>query len=323
MIRVAIILGLAGLAGATALFVVTGIQPVLDAFIAAGPGVVWAALFHFLPMTVNGRAWQVLLPERSRRELGFFVWVVWLRQAINNLMPVARIGGEVAAIQILMRGGMRGPRAVASLLLEMTLSIGSQFLFTMVGLGILLLRGAADESLVRVLAFGLGAAAILGAGFLIAQRRGIFRLLERLARRLFGERVASFAGGAAALDRAVRALYRRRSGLAKCFFWQLLGWFGGAAEIAIVLHFLGQSAVLADAVIIEAVIEAVGSAAFVVPGALGVQEGGFLAVGGLLGLSPDIALALALARRARDVLVLLPALLAWQISFGRWILARS
>ena len=46
------------------------------------------------------------------------------------------------------------------------------------------------------------------------------------------------------------------------------------------------------------------------PGALGVQEGGFLVVGGLVGLPPELALALALVRRARDVIIFVPALIA-------------
>lgn len=37
---------------------------------------------------------------------------------------------------------------------------------------------------------------------------------------------------------------------------------------------------------------AVRSAGFAVPGALGVQEGGFILVGGLFGVGPDLALAL-------------------------------
>jgi putative membrane protein len=322
-IRVAAVFALAGLAGATALIAHAGLRPVIDAFVAAGFGILWAALFHFVPMIANGRAWQILFPRRHRRSLGFFVWAVWLRQAINILMPVARIGGELVSIRILVRGGIPGPRAVASLLIEMTLSLGSQFLFTLVALGLLLRRGAYTSDLVRILMIGLAVGAVLAIGFLLVQRRGAFALAGRLARRFFGERVATLAGGAASLDRTLRALYRRRGPAVRCFAWLLLGWFSGATELAIVLYYLGRPFDYLDAVIIEAVIEAVGSAAFFVPGALGVQEGGFVAIGALLGLPPDIALALALSRRARDALILLPALVVWQVSVGRSLLRRS
>ena len=57
--------------------------------------------------------------------------------------------------------------------------------------------------------------------------------------------------------------------------------------------------------------EARRGAAFLVPGALGLQEAGFLGLGLLLGLAPETALALAIARRIRDLVVFLPGLLAW------------
>jgi hypothetical protein len=56
---------------------------------------------------------------------------------------------------------------------------------------------------------------------------------------------------------------------------------------------------------------------FFVPGALGVQEGGFLLVGTVLGLNPQICLALAGARRFRDIIVFLPGLVAWQVAEWR------
>ena len=73
---------------------------------------------------------------------------------------------------------------------------------------------------------------------------------------------------------------------------------------------------------IEALIQVLSSAAFVVPAALGVQEGGFLVLGGLIGLTPDVALALALVRRTRDVVIFVPALAWWQLSLGRRLLRR-
>ena len=53
------------------------------------------------------------------------------------------------------------------------------------------------------------------------------------------------------------------------------------------------------------------SAAFTVPGAIGVQEAGFVALGLVLGLDPSTALALGLIRRARDLALGLPALAVW------------
>ena len=60
------------------------------------------------------------------------------------------------------------------------------------------------------------------------------------------------------------------------------------------------------------------AAAFLVPGALGAQEGGFLLVGTLLSLPAEGALALALTRRVRELAFGIPGILAWQ-----WFEARG
>jgi uncharacterized membrane protein YbhN (UPF0104 family) len=54
-----------------------------------------------------------------------------------------------------------------------------------------------------------------------------------------------------------------------------------------------------------------------VPGALGVQEGGYIVICGLYGLSPELAIALSLVKRLREIAVGLPALVVW-----RWFEAR-
>jgi len=72
-----------------------------------------------------------------------------------------------------------------------------------------------------------------------------------------------------------------------------------------------------NALIIESLIQALSSTAFVVPAALGVQEGGFVVIGGLMGLAAETALALALLRRVRDITLFVPALMIWQFNLGK------
>ena len=240
---------------------------------------------------------------------------------MNGLLPVARVGGEVASAQLLIRHGLRPPKAVASLVVDMTVSLLSQFAFTLLGLA-LLVGHDSSGGVVRDLALGLIVTVPVAAAFLAAQQFGVFTILAKLFRNIFGDRFDVLVGGAAALDRAVRRLYRRRRPVLFCFLWQLAGWTAGAGEIWLSLRFLGHSSAFADAFIIEAIIQALSSSAFIVPGALGVQEGGYLAIGGVLGLHPDVALALALMRRARDVIIFLPALVVWQAAAGRRAVTR-
>ena len=62
---------------------------------------------------------------------------------------------------------------------------------------------------------------------------------------------------------------------------------------------------------LEATTEVLRSFGFAVPGMLAIQEGSLILVGALVGLSSTEAVALSLFRRARDVSLGLPALIAW------------
>jgi len=63
-------------------------------------------------------------------------------------------------------------------------------------------------------------------------------------------------------------------------------------------------------------------AAFAVPGGLGVQEGGYIALCAMFGIPVQEALALSLAKRVADVAVGLPGLIAWQVVEGRRLYRR-
>jgi glycosyltransferase 2 family protein len=320
--RLALGFGLAGLVLATALVAYQGIATVFTALSVAGFGIIWASLFHIVPMASNARAWHVLLGRGRRPNFAYFTFVTWLRESINALLPVARIGGEVVSARLLIRHGLRPVTAAASLVVDMTVSLVSQFTFTLLGLAVLIAHGAGGGA-VRDIVLGLAVTVPVVAALFVVQRVGLFTLAAKLFRALFAGRFDALVGGAVPLDRAVRRLYRRRRAVLACFLWQLAGWSAGSGEIWLALLFLGHPVALGDAFAIEAVIQALSSSAFVVPAALGVQEGGFLVVGGLVGLSPELALALALVRRARDVIIFVPALLLWQIGAGRRALSSA
>src|SRR5579863_7469063 len=247
MKRVAALLGLIGLAGATALILYHGAGPVIVIFASAGWGLLWVALFHLVPMVANARAWQVLIPGAGRPAFGFFVWMVWVREAVNTMLPVARIGGEVAGAWLLVGHGVRKRPAVATLVVDMTMSLVSQFAFTVLGVA-LLLHERNDSTLSSTIATGLLIALPIMLAFFLVQRFGIFGMFARVFRIVFGERFERMVGGAAPLDRAVHLIYRRRGRILMCCLWQFVGWVVSSGEMWIGLYFLGQSATIANAV---------------------------------------------------------------------------
>jgi uncharacterized membrane protein YbhN (UPF0104 family) len=91
----------------------------------------------------------------------------------------------------------------------------------------------------------------------------------------------------------------------------------GSGEIWIALHAIGRQATLINALIFQSVILAIRSAMFPVPGALGVQEGGYVVVGNLLGIPGDAAFALSLIARVRELILGIPGLITWQLFEAR------
>jgi putative membrane protein len=162
----------------------------------------------------------------------------------------------------------------------------------------------------------------MAGGLFAIQRFGIVNLGAQLVGTLFGERWAEIVGNAGRLDRVLRLVYRRWSRIVLSLAWQLAGWVLGSGEIWLALGFLGHPVDFYDAFLLESMLQAISSAAFVVPGAIGVQEGGFVLIGGMLGLDPQVAMAAALARRIRDVLVFVPGLVWWQFHEAHRLVAR-
>lgn len=322
MIRLASILGLVGLVIATAVIAWSGYHEVLKALDQAGWGILWTSLFHIVPMIACVLGWQALLPGKVKASKLFFLYVLWIRASVNNLMPVARIGGEIISVRVMMKHGIRKSPAIASTVVEITLSVIAQFVFVLAGIALFLMH-VSDQSVTSQLLWGLLITTPAIGAMVYVQKVGFFGLFEKLFTLMFRDKWKKFAGSAARLDHAVRVMYRRRGKAMYCFVMQVASWALCSVEIWMALKFIGHPLSLAECMMIEALIQATGSAAFVVPGAIGVQEAGFLLFGSMLGLTPDIAAALAVIRRCRDLILYIPGLIVWQIQEGRWLVEKK
>lgn len=305
-----------GLVLAAALFVSEGMAPILQLLWSAGWGLLLAAAFHVIPMVVNARAWQVLLPCLGPVEWGAVAIAVWIRESVNGLLPVARIGGELASYRWLVRRGLPGSLVAASLVVDVAVSLASQGLFCLFGV-LLLARSQGASPLLLQLSGGALLLVAVAIAFVLLQRT---RLVERLLARIERTLTARWSGvveRSERVDAAIRSLCREPRRLVACFVWQMAGWVAGTGEVWLALHFLGSQASVEQALLVESVVQMIGSVAFVVPGALGVQEAAFLAVGAAIGIDGPTSLALSVARRLRDLVVFFPGLIAWQRAEAR------
>ena len=157
--------------------------------------------------------------------------------------------------------------------------------------------------------------------FVRIQHNSMFGILVDWAHRLAPKSwMSSFAGRAEAIDEAIVATYRRRSALLYSSLLRLVGWAIGAGEVWLATRVLGKPLSVVDSFILESLSTGVRGAAFMVPGALGAQEGGMVLFGALLGLPANLALAVSLTKRVRELALGLPGLAAWQWVEGRrWL----
>jgi putative membrane protein len=322
MYRLAVLLGLVGLAVATGVIVWSGWQPVMQALAQAGWGIPLIALVHLLSLAISSAGWRLVTPplkSDAKPSYPMFFYFMWVRGSVNNLMPVARIGGEFAAVRLMIAHGIDSASAIAGTVVELTLSVAAVALFVASGAVAFSLQ-VSNHAMTVQLGAGVFISVLLLAALGTVQKFGFFGLLSKLVNLMFRDKWASLAGNAGRLDRAVTDIYLSKTGPALCGLLQILAWVSGTLEIYLSLKFLGHPLPLAQAYMIEALIQATSSAGFAIPGALGLQEAGFLLFGAMLGLPHDIAAAMAVMRRCRDLLCYVPGLIVWQMHEGRRLL---
>jgi uncharacterized membrane protein YbhN (UPF0104 family) len=130
-------------------------------------------------------------------------------------------------------------------------------------------------------------------------------------------------GEVAGLHRAIVALYNAPARLGWSVGYHLVSWLLGGLEVMIGLHLLGVSVDFREALIIESLGQAARAVGFAIPGSLGVQEGGFVLVCALFGISPQTAIELSLLKRIREVALGVPALIVWQVVEARRLVNRA
>ena len=124
------------------------------------------------------------------------------------------------------------------------------------------------------------------------------------------------------MDADVLRLYGDRRAMTTSGCWHMLSWFVGIAEVWFALYILGHPVDVWTALLFESLGQAIRTGAFAVPGALGIQEGGYILVGSALGIEPGVALGLSLVRRVRELLLGVPGLASWQASTIRRALGK-
>ena len=310
----------AGLGAAVWAFGSAGLDKVLVAASRIGPtGFMAFCVWTGGIFVLLGGAWLASAPGEPARRLGRFVWARMLREAVADLLPFSQLGGIVVGTRSLLLAGVPPARVYASLIVDMTTEMASQLVFTMFGLATMasLLVAGPDAAHLRPLILGGTAAMTATIVLFFAAQKPALALAERLAAHFLPESAIVVSE----LGAELRATYTHRAAIALAFALNLAGWIASALGAWIVLRLMGAYISIWSALGLESLIFTLRSVAFAIPSAIGVQEAAYALAAPLFGLPPETALALSLVKRARELAIGLPTLLAWQVGEARAVMA--
>ena len=301
-----------------ALVLRTDLPAMLQALESAGWPLLWLIPYRAPYFLLFALGWFYLLrpydPE-GRAGLGYLFWVTSVREAIDRLLPVASVGGGVVGVRLVRWRGIAAAPISATVIVEIVLTLIGSYAFTAVGL-ILLLEmsptGAQYHLFLLIFLISLPAPAAM---VLLLRYGSVFARLEKFLGPLVG--VSALSEGAASLDRELRACFKRWRSLLLAGLLQFAALMMGSFEVWFALRLFGHPVAAGTALILESMTQAMRHVAFVVPAGLGVQEATLVLFGHALGISSELALAVSMAKRIREVLCGLPSLLSWQWMEGR------
>ncbi|MBL6945560.1 MAG: flippase-like domain-containing protein [Rhodospirillales bacterium] len=316
--KVASYIGLVvGLAVMTGLIAWQGAIEIADLLVSTGWVLLWVPVIWIPSVLMNARCWQLLFAPGFGPTFFHAFYAQWMGRAVNTLLPVASIGGEVVKARMLILWGTDAAHASASAIVDKTIQALTIILWGTVGTILLAYLALDDELAVSILVGG----AVIGAGiagFVVVQHTGMFGFMAKSAHKItkadfFGDLIET----AGNVDQAVKELYRLRGRIAVATLWRLVALVSQTGEVWLAATLLGYPIGIVEALLLKSLSSTLSDFAFVVPNSYGVQEGAFVVLGGLIGLSPEVSLAISLAIRIRELLIDLPGLVIWQHNEGR------
>jgi len=302
-------LAVLGLMGGTALAAWFGFAPIGKAILSVGAGgFVLFGLWQLATMALLGFGWWTVAPDAAR-SLPALVWGRMVRDSAGCCLPFSQVGGFLLGARAASLHGLSWSVVTISMVVDLTAEFISELLFAAAGL-LVLLHHMADGA--KTLPIAAGIAGALGLGWAVFHLHGkALPVLVRFGERILGDWAKGGLTGGSAGDLA--SLYSQSGRLVAATAVHLVGWIAKGIGNWMAFRLLHADLSLLDALAIEGLLHALLIPAFIVPGYAGVQEAGYAGLGALFGLSPEISIGVSLLRRARDVALGIPILLAWQV----------
>lgn len=291
-------------------------------------GLLVIVLAHLPIVALMGLAWYLATGTVAIGSPRRFMWARLVRDAAAETLPFSQLGGFVLGVRALRLRGAAALRGMLSMSVDLVVELAAKLPYVLAGVLTLLALAPAHArgaQLMRPLAIGLAVSAAAVVLPLLARRR-LGDLLQRAVRSISGRWpvLASLRQihAQGEVNAVLDDILGRRGRLGRGFGLHLLCWFLGAAELWLVFDLLGAPVTAARALVIDSAVAGLRTFVFMVPAAAGVQEASYVLACAVFGISPPLAVAASLARRARD-LTLGAATLGLAVGTDRAILRRQ
>ena len=273
--------------------------------------------------SIDSLTWLITLRTTPITPQWFLrMWQVRLvGEAFNMTVPAAGMGGEpLKAVLLKQQYGVGYRHGTASLFLSKTVNMIGLAIFLAAGFVLMLGHGALPGAYILVGGIGLAGFAAATLIFFSIQRFGLSSALAGwLSRRRVLRRLAGSLENIQQVESHFTGFYRgSRRRFAVAVSLGLLSWMVGVLEIYYALEFLGHPVSIAEAWIIEAMAQMMRAGSFFIPASIGIQDGALVLMCAAITGSPELGVAVALVRRAREIVWIAAGFaLAWLFHLSR------
>lgn len=268
----------------------------------------WKVLLLFLPFllvfVLDTLGWKYSFKDGKTNFKKLFI-IRLAGESVNSIIPSANFAGEPVKAYFLKKHNISMVDSMASVVISKTMMMVTQIIFVMIGVVFFLykLNVSSTRFIGSMAIILLGIPAILFIVFI--QKHGLFAFLLKLLRilRLKIRYIEEREEKLRELDKNIYQFYIHNKMKAfysfACFF---SGWLAGVAEAFLILYLLNISIDTVSVYVIESLSTVAKAVTSFIPGSVGGQEGGIIAIFMSLKLSAGIALTFGILRRFRELI---------------------
>ncbi len=302
--------------GLKILFLIVGCAILITLIYKVGPSTVyhhlsdlkWKIIFLILPyllvFSLDTLGWKYAFTNSKISFKNLFI-IRLAGESVNLIVPSATFAGEPVKAYFLKRHNISMVDGMASVVISRAIMTITQIIFVMIGVVFLLYKlnvsGTRLTSSIAIILLGIPIIIFI----VFIQKHGLFTFLLKLLRifRIKIRYIEDKEDKLRELDKNIYQFYiHNKKKVFFSFVYYFLGWIAGLIEVFLILYFLNIPIGTVSAYIIESLSTVAKGVTSFIPGSVGGQEGGIMAIFASLKLSSGIALTFGILRRIRELI---------------------